>query len=81
MLAKLTNNIEIPYDELWLNDDDLAIYTGKSKQTIQRLLCEMYKDRKYRKYIDKVGGRSTKLKAYDDWRMNQNAEMANRKRK
>ncbi len=49
MLAKLTNNIEIPYDELWLNDDDLAIYTGKSKQTIQRLLCEMYKDRKYRK--------------------------------
>lgn len=25
MLAKLTNNIEIPYDELWLNDDDLAI--------------------------------------------------------
>ncbi|MCC9934967.1 hypothetical protein HK124_03790, partial [Streptococcus agalactiae] len=56
MLAKLKSGIEVPYEELWLNDNDLSEFIGKSFDQTQRLLRKMYKDRNYRKYIDKVGG-------------------------
>lgn len=62
MLAKLKSGIEVPYEELWMDDNDLAEFIGKSFDQTQRLLRKMYKDRNYRKYIDKVGGRSTKVK-------------------
>ncbi|HGH9938397.1 TPA: hypothetical protein ACJPG9_001683 [Streptococcus pyogenes] len=54
MLAKLKSGIEVPYEELWMDDNDLAEFIGKSFDQTQRLLRKMYKDRNYRKYIDKV---------------------------
>ncbi len=75
MLAKLKSGIEVPYEELWLNDNDLSEFIGKSFDQTQRLLRKMYKDRNYRKYIDKVGGRSTKVKKFEEWRKLQNEKL------
>lgn len=75
MLAKLKSGIEVPYEELWLNDNDLSEFIGKSFDQTQRLLRKMYKDRNYRKYIDKVGGRSTKVKKFEEWRKLQNEKI------
>lgn len=75
MLAKLKSGIEVPYEELWLNDNDLSEFIGKSFDQTQRLLRKMYKDRNYRKYIDKVGGRSTKVKKFEEWRETQNEKI------
>lgn len=30
MLAKLKSGIEVPYEELWMDDNDLAEFIGKS---------------------------------------------------
>ena len=75
MLAKLKSGIEVPYEELWLNDNDLSEFIGKSFDQTQRLLRKMYKDRNYRKYIDKVGGRSTKVKKFEEWWKLQNEKI------
>lgn len=75
MLAKLKSGIEVPYEELWLNDNDLAEFIGKSVDQTQRMLREMKRDRKYRKYVDKVGGRSTKVKKFEEWRKEKNEKI------
>lgn len=75
MLAVLKNGIQVPYEELWLNDEDLAEFAGKSKETIQKQLRRMYKVKEYRPYIDKIGGRSTKLSAYEKWRKSENIKI------
>lgn len=75
MLAKLKSGIEVPYEELWLNDNDLAEFIGKSVDQTQRMLREMKRNRKYRKYVDKVGGRSTKVKKFEEWRQTQNEKI------
>lgn len=53
----------------------ITTYPNKSFDQTQRLLRKMYKDRNYRKYIDKVGGRSTKVKKFEEWRKLQNEKI------
>ncbi|VTS32413.1 Uncharacterised protein [Streptococcus pseudoporcinus] len=62
MLAKLKSGIEVPYEELWLNDNDLSEFIGKSFDQTQRLLRKMYKDRNYRNTLTRLAVVQQKLK-------------------
>ncbi|WP_070030326.1 hypothetical protein [Streptococcus agalactiae] len=65
--AILSNGMQMPIEELLLNDDDLAICVGKSKKQVQKFLREMEKDPVGQQYISHFGRRSTNLPAFKAW--------------
>lgn len=65
--AILSNGMQMPIEELLLNDDDLATCVGKSKKQVQKFLREMEKDPIGQRYISQFGRRSTNLLAFKAW--------------
>ncbi|MGT2752551.1 hypothetical protein [Streptococcus porcinus] len=65
--AILSNGMQMPIEELLLNDDDLATCVGKSKKQVQKFLREMEKDPVGQQYISHFSRRSTNLPAFKAW--------------
>ncbi|CAM4153470.1 hypothetical protein [Streptococcus penaeicida] len=65
--AILSNGMQMPIEELLLNDDDLATCVGKSKKQVQKFLREMEKDPVGQQYISHFGRRSTNFPAFKAW--------------
>ncbi|HEN3143888.1 TPA: hypothetical protein U4W96_000190 [Streptococcus agalactiae] len=72
--AILSNGMQMPVEELFLNDDDLATCVGKSKKQVQKFLREMEKDPVGQKYTNKFGNRSTNLLAFKAWISHRNSQ-------